>query len=1286
MAAHYGALQEFHPEAEELSVYLERVELFFIANETSDEKKVPILLNVMGATTYGVLRSLLAPANPKEKSMAEIVAALKGHYEPKRNVVAERFQFHRRNQNQGESVTEFVAELRRIAARCAFGNYLDQALRDRVVCGLKSEAIQKRLLTEGDVTLAKAIEIALSMETAQRDAQAFQPSLPGLAVGELSKRTKNPNALSSPCYRCGRAGHVARECGCRSAICHKCGKLGHLARVCRGGARFRQRGSGTYGEQTNAICSDMTADPSPDLTPGEDVINTINSVDSHNTHPYRVTLELNGTPVEMEIDTGAAVSIISETTKKALFPRVKLSVSPIVLRTYSSEPLTVLGQFMVQVCYKGYTGTHTLTVVQGEGSSLMGRDWLKAIRIDWASIKAVSVERPMALNNLLSEYSSVFDPGTGAMKHVKAHLCLKEGSLPKFCRPRTVPYAIRDQVGKELDRLENAGVLCRVDHADWATPIVPVPKKDGSIRICGDFKVTINPSLRIDQYPLPKPSDLMTSLTGGQKFSKLDLSAAYQQIVLDDEASELVVINTHQGLYKYTRLPFGIASAPAIFQKAMDGILQGIPHCICYLDDILVTGRSDEEHLQNLRRVLHRLWEHGVKLHRDKCTFFQNTVEYLGHTISAEGVHTTSKKLKAIVDAPSPSNVSELRSFLGLLNYYGKFLPSLAATLHPLHTLLRTGQPWKWSPQCAQAFEKAKRALIEAPILVHYNPDLPISLAGDASAYGVGAVISHSMPDGTERPVAFTSRTLSMSEKNYSQVEKEALSLIFGIKKFHQYLFGRHFTLITDHKPLTTILGPKQGVPQVAAARMQRWALLLSAYSYSIKFRPTQEHCNADGLSRLPIPATTAIGSPEDPTIFNMRQISSLPVQASDIARATRSDPVLSKVVMFLKQGWPVEVSDELKPFSCRRHELTMEGDVLLWGMRVVIPFRLREQVLQELHHGHQGIVRMKALARSYVWWPQIDREMEERVKGCSACQEVKNAPPKAPLNPWPWPQTPWDRIHADFAGPIQNKMLLVLVDSHSKWPEVCILTKTTANITIATLREIFARNGIPREFVSDNGPQFVSQEFHQFMTENGIRHIRTSPYHPASNGAAERFVQTVKKALSAGLKEGVPLEKTLATFLLQYRNTPHPTTGVAPSSLLLQRTLRTRLDLLRPDVGAKVRVQQGQQKDHHDQHTRTRTFPVGHPVWVRNFRGGASWVEGVIEDSLGPVSYLVCVQGGALWKRHVDHVRDRLDRGQEDQTGITTSSANTGVEPFPSTILERMTRACHLEIRRCQG
>ena len=313
----------------------------------------------------------------------------------------------------------------------------------------------------------------------------------------------------------------------------------------------------------------------------------------------------------------------------------------------------------------------------------------------------------------------------------------------------------------------------------------------------------------------------------------------------------------------------------------------------------------------------------------------------------------------------------------------------------------------------------------------------------------------------------------------------------------------------------------------------------------------------------------------------------------------------------------------------------------------------------------------MKSLARSYVWWPRIDQDVEERAKSCSACQENKNSPPKAPLNPWSWPQMPWDRVHVDFAGPINSKMLLIVIDAHSKWPEVCLMSKTTSEYTITALRDIFARYGLPRQLVSDNGPQFTSQEFKDFMSNNGIRHIRSSPYHPSSNGAAERLVQTIKKALVAGQHNNKSIEQTLAAFLLQYRNTPHATTGVSPSSLFLQRGLRTRLDLLRPDIGAQVCKSQGKQKDHHDKRSHPRAFHIGQQVWTQNFRDGPRWLRGVIADCLGPVSYLVKIQHGMLWRRHVDHIRERSGDAHDEQDGSepeteyehdSSSVTNTGI------------------------
>ena len=396
---------------------------------------------------------------------------------------------------------------------------------------------------------------------------------------------------------------------------------------------------------------------------------------------------------------------------------------------------------------------------------------------------------------------------------------------------------------RELDRLEEAGVIEKVTHCEWAAPVVVVPKKNGTVRLCGDYKVSINQALMVDQYPLPKPSDLFAALSGGKWFTKLDLAQAYTQMELDEVSRQFVAINTHRGLYRYTRLPFGIASAPAIFQRAMDTILQGMSGVLCYIDDTLIVGKNKEEHLATLEEVLKRLQNEGLRVNKEKCCFLTTSVQYLGHRIDANGIHATGEKLDAVLMAPVPSSVPQLRSFLGMINYYSKFIPNLATLLNPLNELLRKDVQWKWTDQREQAFKQAKQCLTSPNVLVHYDPTLPIKLAGDASAYGIGALISHTLPDGSERPIAFASRTLNASERNYAQLEKEALSLIFGVKKFHEYLYGRRFTLLTDHKPLMTILGPKTGVPPLAAARLQRWALLLSAYEYDLEFRPTATAC-----------------------------------------------------------------------------------------------------------------------------------------------------------------------------------------------------------------------------------------------------------------------------------------------------------------------------------------------------------------------------------------------------------------------------------------------------------
>ena len=716
------------------------------------------------------------------------------------------------------------------------------------------------------------------MEAAAKQAKELKGSQRSPAPAVLSV---NAPVSRQACGRCGRKNHDAGSCRFKTATCHKCGKVGHLASVCR--SRPAGRRPTDHDRKTQWVATTDTDHPAGQQ---EEHLFTVKDRSSP---PYKVELSVNGQPLSMEVDTGAAVSIAPESAVTSLLSSSPLLPTSIVLKTYTGEQIPVKGTLTVEVSYgqKRYPNLKLL-VTTGSGPCLMGRDWLKVIRLDWRNIAHVSTTTPASLDGqvdaLLERYQEVFADTLGQITPYKATLHITPNAQPKFFKPRSVPFALRARVEDELDRREREGVIEKTHYSEWAAPVVAVPKPDGRLRLCGDYKVTVNPVLDVDQYPLPKPDDIFASLAGGQQFTTLDLTHAYNQLELDEESRKYVTINTSKGLYQYTRLPFGIASAPAVFQRTMDTILQGVDGVACYIDDIIITGKTPEDHLSHLEE---RLVRHGVQVKKPKCRFLQPSVIFLGHLIDASGIRPTEEKLRAIVDAPPPKNVQELRLFLGLLNYYGKFIPNAATLLAPLNALLRQGIEWKWSTACQNSFDQAKKTLVSSDVLMHYNPDLPIVMAGDASAYGVGAVIAHVLPNGTERPVAFASRTLTNSERNYAQVEKEALSLIFGVKRFHSYLYGRTFTIITDHKPLTAILGPKKGIPPLAAARLQRWAWILSAYQYDLKFRPTGQHGNADGLSRLPLAEVPPEDSNSDPKIFNIAQMEALPVTVRQLRSAT---------------------------------------------------------------------------------------------------------------------------------------------------------------------------------------------------------------------------------------------------------------------------------------------------------------------------------------------------------------------------------------------------------------
>jgi len=324
-----------------------------------------------------------------------------------------------------------------------------------------------------------------------------------------------------------------------------------------------------------------------------------------------------------------------------------------------------------------------------------------------------------------------------------------------------------------------------------------------------------------------------------------------------------------------------------------------------------------------------------------------------------------------------------------------------------------------------------------------------------------------------------------------------------------------------------------------------------------------------------------------------------------------------------------------------------------MWGLRVVVPPKLRKKVLDELHSAHSGMVRMKALARMHVWWPGIDAEIEQLARKCEECTAQSNDPARVPLHSWEYPQRPWQRLHIDFAGPFQGKMWLIVVDAYSEWPEVIPMHTITSERTIAVLRNLFATHGLPEQIVSDNGRQFTSDEFQEFCRINGIKHVLVPPYHPSSNGKAERFVQTFKAAMNKSQKGGKDWEKSLATFLLTYRITAHATTGLPPCELLMKRQLRTRLDIIRPDVGKTVEQALQRQQAAYRSSQQAKEFKEGDMVWARNYREGDKWVPATVVKRQGRLTYKVRVNDSLVWKRHVDQLKPRAE--DTDFSSITT-------------------------------
>ncbi|KRX44072.1 Transposon Tf2-9 polyprotein [Trichinella murrelli] len=795
-------------------------------------------------------------------------------------------------------------------------------------------------------------------------------------------------------------------------------------------------------------------------------------------------------------------------------------------------------------------------------------------------------------------------------------LDLDPSVLPVRMKARKVPLALKEKIDMELDKLVKQKVLEPVSHPVWATPIVTPMKADGSLRIC--------------------VAHLLASLAGGKVFAKLDLAQTYQQLVVDKKTADAQTIITHRGAFRVKRLQFGVSAAPGIFQGVIDQLTIGIPGVLPYFDDILIAAKDESMLAKRLATLLKRFYGAGLRLNAEKCKFCLRRIEFLGFDIDASGIHPSKQKVAAIHNTPQPRNKKELQTFLGLLNFYHSFLRNKATVAEPIHWLLDKETKWKWTKKHKKAFNKTKQLLSSDCVLTHYDVKNR-------------AVLCHQMPNGKEAPIAFYSRTLTSTERNYAQIDKEALAIIASVKKFHDYLYGCSFRIITDHKPLLGIFAPNKEIPYILSPRMLRWTVMLGAYVYDVCYRPGKLIANADILSRLPIKVPDVeISQPLE--VLMWESDDTVIMKANDIARMSLKDPLISRVLNWAWKGWPAKLSDKnFKPFFIRQLEISVHKGCLLWGNRVVIPIQAHSRLLTMLHDGHPGIVRMKALARSYFWWPKMDEDIEKTVNTCDVCHSSRAAMPKAPVHSWEKPNNPWSRLHIDFAAPFQGKTFLIVVDTFSKWLEVIPISEMSTRTVIEELQILEKR------------------------------------CYPASNGQAERMVRTAKEALRKMVHGS--WKQRLANFLFLQCVSPCATTGKSPTELLMKRRLRTVLDRIHPDI--EVEAIEGNSDVTKPDKQKIRIFAPDDLVFARNYEHGPKWCPATIVAPTGPVFYKVRTTDGQLWKHHLDQLRKRhpsievtedteTDVNKTQQSNIADNSSESEqedcqqlMEKSPSAVVE---------------
>lgn len=1201
-------------------------------NDCSVQEQVAELESVLAVDVLLTLNGFRFETPEDDRTPKEILDKLEEYAVGELHETMERYTFGKRGQAQDEEFDKYLSDLQQLIRTCAYcTNCEPSLLRDRIVLGIHSKETREDLLKVRKLDLPKCIDICRASASASSHSDVVNPTSVNTVTGSTGSARR-------VCKFCDKSHVMKKEmCPAWGKTCKKCGKANHFESRCRTSekgehAQHDEKPKRRWHKKNGRPNVNYLDEGDYSASEEEDSnYDWCNMIATPGRRSAKCKMSVEGRDVTFLIDTGASIN-----TLPAGLVKKKLEPYPGTVRMWNAAEDKPLGSCRLKVTNPKNGKKYFVPFVVFQGDRLPILSYQTSLQMKLIKVEVDNFNLVAAMSTCADEFASVFDGKLGTLSGLQ-RLELKPNSCPVVMANRRVPLAVRPKLRAELDRLVDLGVITPVEEATpWVSQTVVAHKKSGAIRVCLDPH-DLNKCIVRERYTLPVLEDVLHELRDARVFSKADLSSGYWHVQLDEESSYLTTFQTCFGRYRYLRLPFGINGASEYFQRRLGEALRDLPGVICIADDVVIYGRTADEHDKHLKSFLARCLDKKIKLNREKLDLGVTSLTFMGHRISSDGLQVDPEKVSAISKMREPTNLADLRQFIGMVNYLAKFLPNLTALMRPLHNLLKKDVPWNWSNCQQEAFDIIKGQLTKTPVLAYYNPDKPLTLENDACEYGIGSAL---LQEG--KPIAFASRSLSDAETRYAQIEKEMLAATYGLEKFHHYTFGRSTVVITDHKPLVAI--SKKPLSK-APKRLQNLLLRAQKYSYELRWKPGSHIPLADALSRAPTDSPTQAEVIHYVMAHHMGDR-----RLQEVRGATAADPTLKSLILTIMEGWPNIKSDvptELVPFFHYRDELTVHDGIVYRADRVVIPQAMRRELKQKLHEGHLGINSCLRRARDAIYWPGMSTEIRQFVETCGTCaSDCDKQPAESPVTS-DIPERPWQKIASDLCT-YGGKEYMITIDYHSNFFEIDLLNATTSDAVIMKMKAHFARNGSPDQLVTDNGPQYSSAAFKEFAKEWQFKHDTSSPGHSQSNGAAEAAVKIAKRLLKRCHASGEDPFKAL----LNLRNTPTEGMNTSPA----QRHFGRRTKSMVPTAEAKLRPGYiNPQQEKHLKETRRieastathkdlKTLNVGETVRIQPLRPNERvWKEATVTKMLNSRSYEIEDADGHRYRRNRRYLRARM-------------------------------------------